>query len=125
MISLVKSINLISIAAKNKKLNIEININPRIISTLNLLTNCNLIEYTLINKYKATITLKYKNQKPILKSINFMGGHYKNNVTAKYALTEFNNKKALYVIQTPFGLKTIESALSLKTGGVLLFKITL
>jgi ribosomal protein S8 len=125
MINLVKNINLINIAAKNKKLSTTLTVNSQIKKTLNILVEYNLIEYQTLGPYKALITLKYKNYQPVIKSINFMGSRYKNNVTLTYLSRESNNKKALYIIQTSQGLKTVESAIHLKISGVLLFKITI
>ena len=123
MLNSIKSINLINIAAKNNKINVRIVINKQTIKILNLLTDYNLIEYTTESKYFALITLKYLNSKPVLKSINFMGGRFKNNIKKSYAISEINNKKALYIIQSPEGLKTIESATFAGHGGIILFKI--
>lgn len=123
MVNLVKNINLINLAAKNRKLHIVIATNPQIKKILNILVESNLIEYKILSPYQVKVTLKYKNYKPVVKSINYMGSRYKNNVTLTYLSREAGNKKALYILQTAHGLKTMESALHLKVSGILLFKI--
>lgn len=123
MLNSVKNINLINLAAKNNKINVRIVINKQTIKILNLLTEYNLIEYIIESKYFALVTLKYLNNKPSLKSINFMGGRFKNNIKHSYAISEINNKKALYVVQTPKGLKTLESATFIGHGGIIILKI--
>jgi ribosomal protein S8 len=123
MLNSVKNLNLINLAAKNNKINVKIITNKQTLKILNLLTDYNLIEYTLESGYSALVTLKYLNSKPILKSINFMGGRFKNNVKKSYAVSEINNKKAFYIMQTPMGLKTMESAIFAGHGGLILFKV--
>jgi len=123
MVNLVKNINLINLAAKNRKLHTVIATNPQIKKILNILVESNLIEYKILSPYQVKVTLKYKNYKPVLKSINYMGSRYKNNVTLTYLSREAGNKKALYILQTAQGLKTMENALHLKVSGILLFKI--
>jgi ribosomal protein S8 len=119
----IKNLNLINLAAKNNKINIKIIINKQTIKILNILTDYNLIEYKLEPGYSALVTIKYYNSKPVLKSINFMGGRFKNNIKRPYAVSESNNKKAFYIMQTPTGLKTMESATFSGHGGIILFKI--
>jgi len=123
MLNSVKNINLINLAVKNNKINVKIVVNKQTIKILNLLTSYNLIEYTLESKHFALVTLKYLNSKPSLKSINFMGGGYKNNIKKTYAISEINNKKAFYIVQTPVGLKTMEASIFAGHGGIILFKV--
>jgi len=123
MVNLVKNINLINLAAKNRKLHTVVTTNPQIKKILNLLVESNLIEYKILSPYQVKVTLKYKNYKPVLKSINYMGSRYKNSVKLTYLSREAGNKKALYILQTAQGLKTMENALHLKVSGILLFKI--
>lgn len=123
MLSSIKNINLINLAAKNNKISVKIIVNKQTIKILNLLADYNLIEYTIESTHFAIVSLKYLNSKPSLKSINFMGGRFKNNIKKTYAISEINNKKAFYIVQTPVGLKTMESATFAGHGGIVLFKI--
>ena len=123
MLTVVKSINLINVAARNQKLNITISSNANVRKVLNILTDYNLIEYETVSAHIDKVTLKYKNQASALKSIRFMGGRNKNNVTHKYAIKELNNKKALYIVQTTKGLTSLENAVYMGEGGILLFRI--
>lgn len=123
MLTLIKNINLINLAARNQKLSVKINTNSSITKVLGLLTDYNLIEYEKLSPYSAFITLKYKNHSPCLKSIRFMGGRFKNNITCKYAIRELHNKKAFYIIRTSRGLVTLENAIKYGEGGIILFKI--
>lgn len=123
MLTVIKSINLINVAARNQKLNITISSNANVRKVLNILTDYNLIEYETVSAHIDKVTLKYKNQASALKSIRFMGGRNKNNVTHKYAIKELNNKKALYIVQTTKGLTSLENAVYMGEGGILLFRI--
>lgn len=125
MLALVKNINLINLAAKNQKLNVQITSNPKVLKVLRVLTNYNLIEYEILSSYVVNITLKYKNQSPCLKSIRFMGGNHKNNVSYTYSKRELSNKRALYIIQTSNGLLSLDAANKLGKGGIILFKINI
>lgn len=123
MLTVVKNINLINLAAKNQKLSVQILSNSKILRILRILADYNLIEYEALTPHTVKVNLKYKNNNPCLKSIRFMGGRAKQNITCTYAKRELNNKRALYIIQTNKGLISLTQAVQLGEGGVLLFRI--
>lgn len=114
---------LISAAALNKKLTLKTITTPKITQILNILVDNNFLEYQTDSNNKIIITLKYKNQQPIIKHITFMGGSYKNNVSLSYLTRELSSKKSFYIIETNQGFKTLDSAIKCNCGGLILFKI--
>jgi|SaaInl59LU_5_DNA_1037362.scaffolds.fasta_scaffold00371_3 ribosomal protein S8 len=123
MLTVVKSINLINLAAKNQKLSVQIMSNSGILKILRILTDYNLIEYEAIAPHTVKVNIKYKNNSPCLKSIRFMGGNNKQNITCNYAKRELNNKRALYIVQTNKGITSLDRAVQFGEGGTLLFRI--
>lgn len=81
MTKTVEAINTLNLAVKNKRLTLALKVNPSIIKVLNILVDSNLIEYRSVTADNIEIRIKYKDSLPVLKSINYMGGSYKNNVT--------------------------------------------
>lgn len=125
MTKTVEAINTLNLAVKNKRLTLALKVNPSIIKVLNILVDSNLIEYRSVTADNIEIRIKYKDSLPVLKSINYMGGSYKNNVTWKALKKELDNKKCNYVILTNVGILTLEGAVKNKKGGLILFKITI
>jgi len=110
-------------AAKGKKITIITATNPKVNCFLNILVAYGLIEYRLTGAYRATIKLKYKNLRPCLKSIHYMGSNCKKSINIKTIEKELGTKKALYIVQSSQGLVTFERASHLNSGGLLLFCI--
>lgn len=124
MSKLVKNINLLNVAAKNTKVITNLQVTKTITQILDILVEYNMIEYKILNN-KAIVTLQYNNLRPIIKTINYMGGNYYNNIKYTYIKRELSSKKSLYIIKTSLGIMTLESAIKHKLGGTLLFKITI
>lgn len=124
MLKTVEAVNTLNLAVKNKKTKLKIKINPSIKKVLNILVDYNVIEYSYVNSSVADVCIKYKDSSPILKSINYMGGNYKNNVTCQALQKELNNKRSSYIILTDIGMLSLESAVKNKRGGIILFKLT-
>jgi ribosomal protein S8 len=124
MSKLIKNINLINIAAKNTKVIANLQVTKAITQILDILVEYNMIEYKILDN-KAIVTLRYNNLKPTIKTINYMGGNYYNNIKYIYAKRELSTKKSLYIVKTSLGVMTLESAVKHRLGGTLLFKITI
>lgn len=124
MSKLIKNINLINLAAKNNKIITTLQVTKSITQILDILVEYNMIEYQILNT-KAIVNLHYSNLRPTVKSINYMGGNYYNNINYIYAKKELSNKKSFYLVRTSLGIMTLESAVKQRLGGTLLFKITI
>jgi len=85
MSKLIKNINLINLAAKNNKIVTTLQVTKSITRILDILVEYNMIEYQILNTNKAIVNLHYNSLKPIVKSINYMGGNYYNNINRIYA----------------------------------------
>ena len=70
MTTLLKAVSIINLAARCNKINSCVYIDSNTKKLLDILVNYNLIEYVRLGNNRAYITFKYKNFKPILKSIN-------------------------------------------------------
>lgn len=103
MTMLLKAVSIINLAARCNKINSCVYIDSNTKKLLDTLVNYNLIEYVRLGNNRAYITFKYKNFKPILKSIKYMGSNYSNNIKLTTANKEFNTKKALYIISSNIG----------------------
>jgi len=125
MSKLIKNINLINLAAKNNKIVTTLQVTKSITRILDILVEYNMIEYQILNTNKAIVNLHYNSLRPIVKSINYMGGNYYNNINHIYAKKELSNKKSFYLVRTSLGIMTLESAVKQRLGGTLLFKITI
>jgi len=103
MTTLLKAVSIINLAAKCNKINSYIYIDGNTKKLLDILVNYNLIEYVCLNSNRAYITFKYRNFKPTLKSIKYMGSDCSNNIKLVTVNKEFSTKKNLYILSSNIG----------------------
>lgn len=125
MNKIIRSTNTINLAVKSKKIKTLVKINPSVEKVLNILVDYNLIEYKRLDQSTADVYLKYKDNNPILKKINYMGGTYKNSISFNGLKKEVENKKAIFIVLTNIGTVSGECAVKNKQGGIVLFKLTI
>jgi len=119
--------NMIMLVSRNGVRKFKINCSSKDLLYLSLLRSVNVIEFTKVplTKNKYTILILYSNGRPVINSIVSINQGNKGDIRTKYWVRESNSRRSLYIAQTPFGIKLIDSYVKSKVPTRLLFKVEL
>ena len=79
--------------------------------------------FSIKNNNRISVTLKYKNYKPVIKNINFISKTSKEVFCSLKQLSKQNDNNILYIIFTTKGYMSISEAKLNNLGGQLILKI--
>lgn len=127
MIDVNRVLNQIIISGSRHKKDTTVKCTKKILNYLDTLVSINAIEYIKVpysnNLYK--INIKYCNNKPILKRIQYIGNFHAGSVLKNQWKSEINSRRGIYISKTTGGLKLVFGGSPLTEPTSLLYKITI